>query len=54
MMVACGVRSERTTGRFSAGVAADLAQGVRFNLGYTGEFAGKARHNVTGGLSISF
>jgi len=53
-MIATGVDRNDAVGRISAGFGADVGQGMRINLGYTGEYGGTTRHNVSGGLSIRF
>ncbi|WP_166745645.1 autotransporter outer membrane beta-barrel domain-containing protein, partial [Sphingomonas naasensis] len=49
-----GAATDRTVGRVALGLGAELSGGVRLNLGYTGEYGSKARHNVSGGVAIAF
>ncbi|RJF90213.1 autotransporter outer membrane beta-barrel domain-containing protein [Sphingomonas cavernae] len=49
-----GVERDRTVGRLGAGFGADLAKGVRLNVGYAAELGSNTRHNLNGGVTIDF
>ncbi|WEK43421.1 MAG: autotransporter domain-containing protein [Candidatus Sphingomonas colombiensis] len=49
-----GVERDRTTGRYGLGIGLGIADGVRVQASYNGEFSGTRRNNFMGGLSIRF
>gem|GEM_PF-1441868 len=53
-LLGLGAGADRTVGRIALGFGAEVSVGVRLNLGYTGEYGSKARHNVSGGVAIAF
>lgn len=49
-----GVERDRTVARLGAGFGADIAKGVRLNVGYAAEIGSNTRHNLNGGVTIDF
>lgn len=49
-----GVERDRTTGRYGLGIGLGIADGVRAQASYNGEFSGTRRSSFMGGLSIRF
>lgn len=53
-LVVSGVERDRTVARLATGLGADIAKGVRLNVGYSAEIGSNTRHNLNGGITIDF
>lgn len=53
-MVVDGVRLDATAPRLAAGLAADVTDNIRVNVGYAGSFDNVGPSSVSGGVSIRF
>ncbi|WP_162928269.1 autotransporter outer membrane beta-barrel domain-containing protein [Sphingopyxis terrae] len=53
-IVVNGIEREKTAVRVTLGLGLDLADSVRVQVGYAGEFAGSTRNSFMGGLAVHF